>query len=125
MRGINLVVFAGNVGTEPEVKHTQGGLPVTSFSLAMSEKWKKDGQEGSRLEWVRVVCFSNLAEICGKHLGKGDGVLVMGKLRSREYEQDGEKKRITEVMAEKVHFLTKKKERTEDGPTGFDEDAPF
>jgi single-strand DNA-binding protein len=125
MRGINFYICAGNVGNEPQVKHTQGGLPVTSFNLAMSEKWKKDGQEGSRLEWVRVVCFSNLAEICGKYLGKGDGVLVMGKLRNREYEQEGEKKRITEVMADKVHFLTKKKERTEDGPTGFDEDVPF
>ena len=125
MRGINLVVLGGNVGNAPEVKHTQAGLPITSFSLAMSEKWKKDGQEESRVEWVRVVCFSNLAEICGQYLGKGDGVLVMGKLRSREYEQGGEKKRVTEIIADKVHFLTKKKERTEGGPTSSDEDVPF
>jgi single-strand DNA-binding protein len=125
MRGINLVILGGNVGNEPEVKHTQAGVPIASFSLAMSEKWKKDGQEGSRLEWVRVVCFSNLAEICGQYLSKGDGVLVMGKLRSREYEKDGEKKRVTEVLADKVHFLTKKKDREEGAPEGSYDDVPF
>ena len=125
MRGINLVVLGGNVGNDPDIKHTQEGLAIASFSLAISEKWKRDGQEGSRLEWVRVVCFSNLAEICGQYLGKGDGVLVMGKLRSREYDQDGEKKKVTEIIADKVHFLTKKKERTEGGPTSSYDDAPF
>jgi len=125
MRGINVCILGGNVGNEPEVKYTQAGLPITSFSLAMSEKWKKDGQEGSRLEWVRVVCFSNLADICGQYLGKGDGVLVTGKLRSRDYEQSGEKKRVTEVIADKVHFLTKKKERGEGTPTCLDDDVPF
>ena len=125
MRGINLVVLGGNVGNALEVKHTEAGLAITSFSLAISEKWKKDGQEESRVEWVRVVCFSNLAETCGQYLGKGDGALVTGKLRSREYEKDGEKKRVTEVIADKVHFLTKKKEREEGGPTSPDEDVPF
>ena len=126
MRGINLVVMGGNVGNAPEVKYTPAGLPITSFSLAMSEKWKKDGQEESRLEWVRVVCFSNLAEICGQYLSKGDGVLVIGKLRSREYEQNGEKKRATEIIADKVHFLTKKKEKEESDPgRSLDDDVPF
>lgn len=125
MRGINLVVLGGNVGNAPEVKNTQAGMAIASFSLAMSEKWKKDGEEESRVEWVRVVCFSNLAEICGKYLGKGDGVLVVGRLRSREYEKDGEKKKVTEIIADKVHFLTKKKEREESGPASPDEDVPF
>ena len=125
MRGINLVVLGGNVGNPPDIKHTQEGLTVASFSLAISEKSKRNGQEISRLEWVRVVCFSNLAEICGQYLGKGDGVLVMGKLRSREYEQNGEKRRATEILADKVHFLTKKKERAEDGPASPDDDIPF
>jgi len=125
MRGINLVVLGGNVGNAPEVKHLPTGIAMASFSLAMSEKWKKDGEEGSRLEWVRVVCFSNLAEICGKYLGKGDGVLVVGKLRSREYEKDGEMKKVTEIIADKVHFLTKKREREEGGSTSPDDDVPF
>ena len=126
MRGVNLVVLGGNIGNAPEVKHTEAGLAITSFSLAISEKFKKkDGEEESRVEWARVVCFSNLAEICGKYLGKGDGALVTGKLRSREYEKDGEKKRITEIIADKVHFLTKKKEGPANGPTGYEEDTPF
>ena len=125
MRGINLVVLGGNVGNAPDIKHTQEGLTIAMFSLAISEKSKRNGQEISRLEWVRVVCFSNLAEICGQYLGKGDGVLVMGKLRSREYEQNGEKRRATEILADKVHFLTKKKERAEDGPASPDDDIPF
>jgi len=125
MRGINLVVLGGNVGNAPEVKHLQTGMAIASFSLAMSEKWKKDGEEESRLEWVRVVCFSNLAETCGQYLGKGDGVLVVGKLRSREYEKDGEKKKVTEIIADKVHFLTKKKERGESESPGPDDDVPF
>jgi single-strand DNA-binding protein len=124
MRGINVCFFGGNVGNEPNLKHLASGTPVVSFSLAMSEKRKGDSGETETVEWVRVVCFSNLAEICSKHLGKGDAALVIGKLRTREFEKDGEKKRYTEVIADRVHFLTKKKEREEHEPPGF-EDEPF
>jgi len=131
MRGLNLVILGGNVGNHPEMKYTPNGMQIASFSLALSEKWKKkDGGEDSRLEWVRIVCFSNLAEHCSAYVGKGDAVLVVGRIRSREFEdKDQNRKKVTEVIADKIHFLTKKKRENDGAEYNIggpdDDDVPF
>ncbi|RPJ11144.1 MAG: single-stranded DNA-binding protein, partial [Deltaproteobacteria bacterium] len=111
MRGINLVIFGGNLGNDPDVRHMQTGGQVTSFSVAVSEKWKgKDGDSKEHTEWVRVVAYSATAETCGKYLAKGDEVIVIGRQRTREYEdRDGVNRKVTEVIADRVHFLSKKR----------------
>lgn len=127
MRGLNLCIIAGNIGRDPEVKYTQGGSAITKFSVAVSEAWKgQDGEMKERTEWVPIVCFGHLAEICEKYLAKGSLVLVVGKFRSREYEHNGEKRKVVEIVADKVQFSGKKKESDEgDYNPSEDSDAPF
>jgi single-strand DNA-binding protein len=108
----------GNVGQQPEVKYTQGGQAVANFNVACSEKWKdkQSGEMKERTEWVRVVCFGKLAEICGEQLDKGARVYVEGRLQTREYEKDNVKRQITEIVAENAVFFGKRGEAT--APTG-------
>lgn len=128
MRGLNLVLLAGNLGNDPEVRYAASGTPVGSFSLAISSKIKSDGKEEERVEWVRVVCFSSVAETCGKYLGKGDSVFIMGKVRTRKYtDKEGADKKVTEIVADRVQFLTLKK-KSDEGPVDsppVDDDVPF
>ena len=130
MRGVNLVVLAGNLGGDPEMKNTQSGIPIAWLSLAISSKAKgRDGNYEDRLEWVRVVCFSSVAETCNKYLGKGDAVFVVGRIRSREFEdRDGVKRKTTEIVADRVQFLTseKREKPEEENGGGYTEDeVPF
>ncbi len=127
MRGMNLVVAAGNLGRDPEVKYTTDGSAIAKFSVAVSETWRgKDGEQKERTEWVPVVCFGHLAEIVEKYVVKGMLVMVQGKFRSREYEtQGGEKKKVVEIIADKVQFSGKKKEEGEGDYSPPDDDVPF
>jgi single-strand DNA-binding protein len=130
MRGLNLVLLAGNLGNDPEIRYTGSGTPVGSFSLAISSKTKAEGKEEERVEWVRLVCFTSVAETCSKYLGKGDAVFVMGKVRTRKFtDKDGSDRKVTEIIADRVQFLVlkKKSEETPAGPTGDvpEDDVPF
>lgn len=128
MRGLNLVIIAGNVGRDPEVKYTQSGGAIAKFSVAVSETWKgQDGGQKERTEWVPVVCFGRLAEICEKYLAKGNLAFVVGKFRSREYEHEGEKRKVVEIIADKIQFSGRKKGE-EDGyhsDVEVPDDVPF
>jgi single-strand DNA-binding protein len=128
MRGLNLVIIAGNVGRDPEVKYLQSGAAIAKFSVAVSETWKgRDEEQKERTEWVPVVCFGRLAEICEKYLAKGNLALVVGKFRSREYEHEGEKRKVVEIIADKIQFSGKKKGEDDrnEGYSGDDSDVPF
>ncbi len=129
MRGVNIVMIGGNLGGDPDVKYTASGDAVTIFSIALSEKFKKNGEAQEKVEWVKIVCFKQLAEICGKYLAKGSGALVQGRLRIREFEdRDGNQRKVTEIIADKVHFLSgNKKEGSEEGAStggGISDDEP-
>lgn len=104
MSGVNKVIIVGRLGQNPEVK-AAGNSTVCRLSVATSEKWKKDGQDQERTEWHRIVVWGKLAEICGKHLAKGRQVYVEGKLQTRSWEKDGEKRYATEIVANTVQFL--------------------
>lgn len=124
MRGLNLVLLAGNLGNDPEIRYTGSGTPVGSFSLAISSKTKVEGKEEERVEWVRIVCFTSVAESCAKYLGKGDAVFVMGKVRSRKFtDKDGADRKVTEIIADRVQFLVLKK-KSEEAPAAGPADAP-
>ena len=127
MRGLNLVLLAGNLGNDPELRYTANGTPVGSFSLAISSKTKADGKEEERVEWVRIVCFTSVAETCSKYLGKGDAVFVMGKVKTRKFtDKDGADKKVTEIIADRVQFLVLKKKSSEGpGDSPPDDDVPF
>ena len=94
MAGINKVILVGNLGADPEIRYTPGGMAVVTFRLATSEtRANKDGQKETKTEWHRVVAFGKLAEICGEYLSKGKQVYIEGKIQTRNWEdKDGNKK---------------------------------
>ena len=70
--GVNKVILVGNLGRDPEMRHTQSGQAVATFSVATSRRWRdKDGQQQEQTEWHRVVAWARLAEICAEDLSKG------------------------------------------------------
>ena len=106
-RGINKVILIGNLGRDPETRYSQGGSAVTNFSVATTENWrdKQSGEQQERTEWHNIVCFARLAEIAGEYLHKGSKVYIEGSLRTSSWEQDGQKKYRTEVMARDLQML--------------------
>lgn len=106
MAGVNKVIVLGRLGQDPEMKAVGQGATVTRLSVATSENWvDKSGQKQERTEWHRVVVWGKLAEICGKYLSKGRQVYVEGKLQTRSWEDNGQKKYSTEIVASTVQFL--------------------
>jgi single-strand DNA-binding protein len=104
---LNRVLLIGNLGRDPEVRFTPSGRAVARFPLATSEVWTdQDGQRQERTEWHNVVVWGKQAESCGQYLAKGRQVFVEGSIRTRQYDdKDGNKRYITEVIAQRVQFL--------------------
>lgn len=104
---LNKVLLIGNLGRDPEVRFTPGGKAVARFSIATSEMWNdQEGQRQERTEWHNIVVWGKQAESCGQYLSKGRQVFIEGQIRSRQYDdKDGNKKYITEVIAQRVQFL--------------------
>lgn len=106
MSGVNKVIIVGRLGADPEMKAVGQGSTVTRLNVATSETWvDKGGQKQERTEWHRIVVWGKLAEICGKYLAKGRQVYVEGKLQTRSWEDNGQKKYSTEIVANTVQFL--------------------
>lgn len=107
MAGVNKVILIGNLGKDPELRHTPQGMAVANFPIATSENWNdKSGQKQERTEWHRIVVWGKLAEFCSKYLSKGRKAFVEGKLQTRAWEdKDGQKRYTTEIVATGVQFL--------------------
>ena len=101
---VNKVILIGNLGRDPEVRHTNDGKPIVNFSIATSETWRdrSSGERRERTEWHRVVVFNEkLGEIAQKYLQKGSKVYIEGALRTRKWtDQSGVEKYSTEVVLE-------------------------
>lgn len=99
---INKVILVGNLGRDPEMRATQDGSKIATFSVATSEQWKDrmSGERKERTEWHRVVVFNkNLADVCEKYLRKGSKVYIEGQLQTRKWtDQSGQEKYTTEVV---------------------------
>jgi single-strand DNA-binding protein len=108
MAGVNKVIIVGNLGKDPELRHTPQGQAVANFSVATSESWNdKSGQKQERTEWHRIVVWGKLGELCSKYLAKGRQVYVEGKLQTRAWDDNnGQKRYTTEVVATTVQFLS-------------------
>jgi single-strand DNA-binding protein len=91
------------LGTDPEVRYTQANKAVTSFRIATTDKWERDGQKNESTEWHNIVCWGFTAEAAADQLRKGQLVSVSGKLQTREWEgKDGNKRFTTEIVANNV-----------------------
>ena len=100
-------MLIGNVGTDPEMRYTPSGNPVTSFRMATSRRYTDSGGERrEETEWFRIVVFGKQAESCNQFVTKGKQVYVEGRLCTRNWEgQDGQKRVSVEVIANRVLFL--------------------
>lgn len=120
MSGVNKVIIVGRLGNDPEMKTINPNSTVTRLSVATSENWvDKNGQKQERTEWHRIVVWGKLAEICGKYLAKGRQVYVEGRLQTRQWEDQGQKKYSTEIIANTVQFLGGANERTQGGGNSY------
>lgn len=108
MASFNKVILAGNLVENPELKQTPSGVPVTSFRLAVSRKFKNSNGE-TEADFFNIVCWRNTAEFVNRYFGKGNSILVCGSLQSRSYTDSNNQKRyVVEVVADEVSFLEKK-----------------
>ena len=107
MAGVNKAILVGNLGRDPELRHTPNGQAVVNFTLATSESWTdKSGERQERTEWHRIVVWGRQAEMCNQYLSKGRTVYVEGRIQTREWEdKDGNKRYTTEINAQTVQFI--------------------
>lgn len=113
MATLNKVVLIGNLTADPEVKQTQSGISVVSFTIAINRRVKKEGQPYA--DFVRIVAWRKTAEIVGQYFKKGKPILVCGSIQSRSYtDNQGNKCYVTEVVADEVGFVESKSESQSD-----------
>ncbi|MCX6010751.1 MAG: single-stranded DNA-binding protein [Chloroflexi bacterium] len=107
MLTLNKVMIIGNVGTEPEMRFTPNGNPVTSFRVATNRVYTTpEGERRQETEWFTVVAWNRLAENCNQYLTKGQRVYAEGRLHTRSWEgQDGQQRSRSEIVANRVLFL--------------------
>ncbi len=107
MASLNKVMIIGNLGSEPEMRFTPNGNPVTSFRVATNRVYTTaEGERKQETEWFTVVAWNKLAEQCNQFLTKGRLVYAEGRLHTRTWEgQDGQKHYRTEIIANRVTFL--------------------
>jgi len=126
MASLNKVMIIGNLGSEPEMRFTPNGNPVTSFRVATNRVYTTpEGERREETEWFPIVTWGKLAEQCNQFLGKGRLVYAEGRLHTRNWEgQDGQRHSRTEVIANRVTFLDRQtaaplaEERVEDAGIG-------
>jgi len=120
---MNKVILVGRLTQDPEVRYTQNGKAVASFTLAVN----RIGSQGQRdtADFIPIVAWEKLAEICGNNLTKGQKVLIEGRLQIRSYEtQDGQKRRVAEIIAQNMEFLERKQTAgSTGGNSPFDADS--
>ncbi len=104
---VNKVILVGNLGKDPELRYTASGTAVCNFSMATTERFKdREGQQQDKTEWHNIVCWRQLAEICGKYLTKGKQIYIEGKLQTRKWEdRDGNSRYSTEIVADQMQML--------------------
>lgn len=109
MPALNRVQLIGRLGRDPESKFTPSGKNVTVFSVAVSRRWKdKSGEAKESTEWVNIEAWGRLGEVCQEYLKKGSLIYLEGRLRTDKYEDKGETKYFTKVVAQSLEFLDKR-----------------
>jgi single-strand DNA-binding protein len=130
---VNDVTIIGNLGQDPELRHTEKGTAVCTLSVATNRKWKnKDGDLQDDTQWHKVVVWDKQAESCNEYLSKGRQVYVRGRLQTRKWEdKEGVERWTTEIVAQEVKFLGSKDGGGSGGggrseaPPPSDDDLPF
>lgn len=106
MPALNRIQLIGRLGRDPESRFTPTGKKVTHFSLAVSERWKSGNESKERTEWFNIEAWGRLGEVCQEYLKKGGLAYIEGRLRTDKYEEKGEARYFTKVVAQTVQFLS-------------------
>ncbi len=136
---INKVILIGHLGDEVKMHYFDGGNSIGRFPIATNESYtnRQTGEKVTTTEWHNIVVRNKLAEICEKYLSKGDKIYCEGRLKTRQWEQDGQKRYTTEIHVVDMTFLSTKKEQldasspqppvdtTPKSVTSEDDDLPF
>lgn len=106
-RGLNKAMLIGNLGGDPEIRHTPSGATVANFTLATTRSWNKEGRKEEKTDWHRIVAWDKLAEICQQYLKKGSKVYIEGRIETRSWDDatSGQKRYMTEVIADQMIML--------------------
>ena len=122
-RGVNKVILVGNLGNDPDVKYTQGGMAIATLSVATTSSRKdRDGNFQEKTEWHRVKLFGKTAEVAGEYLKKGRQVYIEGRLEYGSYEKDGVKHYTTDIIGDDMQMLGGGEGQRSGG--GYGEDRP-
>jgi single-strand DNA-binding protein len=126
MPSLNRVQLIGNLGKDPESRFTPTGKNVTHFSLAVSQRWKSaEGENKENTEWFTVEAWGRLGEVCQQYLHKGSLAFIEGRLKTDKYEDKGETKYFTKVVAQSMQMLDRKQGEEpvasiEEEPAGYE-----
>ncbi len=111
MPSLNRIQLIGHLGKDPEVRSTPTGKKVTSFSIAVSRRWKNSaGEDKESTDWFNVEAWGRLGEVCKQYLHKGRLVFLEGHLRTDRYDHEGETRYFTKVIASQMQMLDRKAE---------------
>lgn len=114
MASLNKVILIGHLTADPELKQTQSGVSVTSFSIGVTRKYSRPGEQ-SQSDFINIVAWRQNAEFICKYFKKGNAICVCGSIQTRSYDAtDGSKRYVTEVVADEATFVEKKNEKGEE-----------
>ncbi len=116
MASVNKVILVGNLGADPEMRHTSSGDPVCTLSVATSEKYKnRDGELQTTTEWHKVVLFRRLAEIANQYLRKGSSAYFEGQLKTRKWtDKTGLERYTTDIEGSELKLLDRQESQAEE-----------
>ena len=124
---MNKAILIGRLTRDPEVRYTQSGVAVCMFTLAVDRRFaRRDANDGQpTADFIPIVAWRKLAEICGNNLIKGRRISVEGRIQVRSYEaQDGSKRYVTEIVADEIEFLDSRSSVQHEGGFGAGAPAP-
>lgn len=108
MASFNKVILVGNMTSDPELKKTPNGVSVTSFSIAVSRRFTKQGEQ-PQADFINIVAWRTTAEFIARYFNKGKPILICGQLQTRSFtDQNGQKRYVTEVVADEATFVENK-----------------
>ncbi len=109
MAGLNRVQLIGNLGKDPETRFTPQGSKVCNFSIAVNRRWKGgDGGPKEATDWFNIEVWGRLGEICQQYLHKGSRIYLEGRLKTVKYDQEGEHRSFTKVVASQMIMLERR-----------------
>ena len=122
---INKVILVGNVGMDPEVRSLETGVKVARVRLATTERIfnRQTNESTEHTEWHTVTLWRGLAEVVDKYVRKGSQIYIEGRLRSREWEQDGQKRYATEIVADEMKLLGRRQDGTQPAAPQYQQPA--